>query len=456
MTDNSGSRGAARQRSRARAIGWAVIAAVNLACALGIYLAVDVRVFDGGKAVEPVVPRVIGRFDPWLGWALIPGAKAVSHRLAPPVEYRINSKGLRSDQEHDYRAPDAIRRVVLLGDSNTFGFGVPIEAHFSSRLERLLEPAEIINLGVSAFGIDQELLSLRYEGLRYGPDLVIAYIPHYGDFRHMYRRRFGRGKPCFRYEAGGLQLVGSPVGAPNEPIEAGDEIETDDPHFGPLLQELGNRIVEEMHRVTSAAGASFLLVTKVPSLVDFARDVGMPVLDVRAAMAAPELKLPEGLGHMNAAGNQALAAEIAGFVRRRNLLAASSRPERRSGLHIALRVSAASAAGAATTVRLWLDGEATPPSRPVTAPHQRGEWEWVRFDFGGRALPRRLTIAGAMRGDHGAELAPQLWVSVIEVNGVWLRPGEGRVGGRPGPVRGRLAQSARLEFDLAEAGLASR
>jgi hypothetical protein len=114
-----------------------------------------------------VVPSKVGRFDPNLGWSLEPGSRAVSHRIGE-IEYRVNSKGLRDD-EHAYEKPAGKKRIVIVGDSRTFGFGAPIEKHFTRLLEGYCNDTEVINLGVSGFGVDQELLFLQGEGMNTSP-----------------------------------------------------------------------------------------------------------------------------------------------------------------------------------------------------------------------------------------------------------------------------------------------
>ena len=66
-------------------------------------------------------------------------------------------------------------------------------------------------MGVGGFGVDQELLYLRQEGFRYEPDLVLAYVAHYGDHRHMHTERWGKKKPRFVLIDGELVLKNSPV-----------------------------------------------------------------------------------------------------------------------------------------------------------------------------------------------------------------------------------------------------
>jgi hypothetical protein len=91
------------------------------------------RLFLSDQNPEPVIPRGIGRFNEMLGWSLKPRAEGISNRTGYEITYRINSKGLRDD-ETTYEKPEGTFRIVLLGDSRTFGYGVPIEKHFSTLL----------------------------------------------------------------------------------------------------------------------------------------------------------------------------------------------------------------------------------------------------------------------------------------------------------------------------------
>ena len=155
------------------------------------------RLFLSRPATEPVVPSNIGQFNEKLGWSLKPDSHGTSMRTGSKIEYRINSKGLRDD-ETEYKKPPVTFRIILIGDSSTFGFGVSIEKHFSTLLEGYFKNVEIINMGVSGFGIDQELIFLQLEGFRYEPDLVIAYVPHFGDHRHMHKMRWGKSIPVMQ------------------------------------------------------------------------------------------------------------------------------------------------------------------------------------------------------------------------------------------------------------------
>ena len=311
---------------------------------------------------EPAVPASIGQFDSRLGWSLKPLASAVSRRTGQPVEYRINSQGLRGP-ETSYEKPAGVFRIVLLGDSRTFGFGVPIEQHYSTLLAGYFDKVEVINLGTSGYGVDQELLFLEYEGFRYRPDLVIAYVAHYSNQRHMYTERFGKQKPRFVLKNGGLTLTNSPVPSPTAEAQPGslpkqihrwladqsvvyriivtgalqairgtaptasstpgEEMSEASEAFVREMLELGAAIVFEMHDASARRGAHFVLVTQVPELHQAALRRPLPSLDVTSALANRAFDLPDDLGHVNEAGNGALAWEIAAFLMEKQLIPAA-------------------------------------------------------------------------------------------------------------------------------------
>jgi lysophospholipase L1-like esterase len=92
------------------------------------------------------------------------------------VEVRYNEAGLRDRPI----APKADRewRVLMLGDSLVFGWGVEQERIFSAELEELLaedlqRPVRVINAGVCSYNTVTQLAWLRRDGLGLEPDLVV-------------------------------------------------------------------------------------------------------------------------------------------------------------------------------------------------------------------------------------------------------------------------------------------
>jgi GDSL-like Lipase/Acylhydrolase family len=86
--------------------------------------------------------------------------------------FRTNGQGLRGVREFHFERGKATRMVVL-GDSFTWGYGVNDEDVYVSKLAELLPQMEIINLGVTAYGPSQELEYFKSEGVRYRPDIVV-------------------------------------------------------------------------------------------------------------------------------------------------------------------------------------------------------------------------------------------------------------------------------------------
>ena len=86
--------------------------------------------------------------------------------------FRTNSRGLR-DREHALEKSPSVPRIVVLGDSFTWGYGVNDDEVYPAVMQSLLHGVEVINLGVTAFGTRQEFEYLKLEGLRYQPDTVI-------------------------------------------------------------------------------------------------------------------------------------------------------------------------------------------------------------------------------------------------------------------------------------------
>lgn len=105
-------------------------------------------------------------------YALRPG-------MGPPLS--TNGYGFRGEPV-DVVKPPGVRRIVMLGDSITFGNSVPWTQTFSFVLQQLLNQQagrrefEVLNLGVSGYNTGQELATLRELGLRFSPDLIVLNV----------------------------------------------------------------------------------------------------------------------------------------------------------------------------------------------------------------------------------------------------------------------------------------
>ncbi|ANM31465.1 hypothetical protein ABI59_20675 [Acidobacteria bacterium Mor1] len=121
------------------------------------------------------------RFEPGnpIEYALHPGVQRDQMIEGSGVEwtYRINGSGFRGI---DLLPRDAsTRRVLCIGDSYTFGWGVPEEEAYPAQLHETLRASrpeldsQVYNLGVPGYNTVQEFHLLRQQSERYEPDLVI-------------------------------------------------------------------------------------------------------------------------------------------------------------------------------------------------------------------------------------------------------------------------------------------
>jgi hypothetical protein len=111
------------------------------------------------------------------GWKHLSGAVDYHGYGDPTPEIRINSLGFRDD-EITMDKPENTKRILVLGDSFTFGMGVAHEDIFTEVLEENLNNEdinyEVINAGSIGYTIDNQYLLLKEKGLDLNPDVVIV------------------------------------------------------------------------------------------------------------------------------------------------------------------------------------------------------------------------------------------------------------------------------------------
>lgn len=116
----------------------------------------------------------------------------------------------------DPRKPPT-QRVVTIGDSFTFGYDVADDETYSFYLETSLENSEVLNMGVTAYGIDQAVLKYLQYGSQYKPDVVIlGVLPH--DYLRAGLPFFSYSKPVFKYDeqTGSFQLTNIKTPPPSQ------------------------------------------------------------------------------------------------------------------------------------------------------------------------------------------------------------------------------------------------
>lgn len=123
------------------------------------------------------------RIRPRTAWRVVTNGRGFREEPFAPDRKRSSDGERRADAERgsdDGRGPDAPLRVLALGDSSTFGWGVPAQAAYPARAERLLEQrrrssraAEVYNLGVPGYSSFQGVSLLRHVALDLDPDALL-------------------------------------------------------------------------------------------------------------------------------------------------------------------------------------------------------------------------------------------------------------------------------------------
>ena len=132
-----------------------------------------VRIFDLGPEISPVYKENFTLSE----------NRILQYELVPysgDGEHRINSLGMR-DRERSLAKPPGVTRIAVIGDSIAFGHKAIQTKTLSAFLEDFLNREaigsqtlfEVLNFGVTGYGIEQAMESLRARALRFDPDIAI-------------------------------------------------------------------------------------------------------------------------------------------------------------------------------------------------------------------------------------------------------------------------------------------
>ena len=92
------------------------------------------------------------------------------------TDISINSHGFRG-REYTVAKPPGVYRIVVLGDSITFGNNLPANQNYPSLLENQFNQhgkrVEVLNLGLGGYDTLQEVATLEDTGLKFAPDMVV-------------------------------------------------------------------------------------------------------------------------------------------------------------------------------------------------------------------------------------------------------------------------------------------
>jgi lysophospholipase L1-like esterase len=183
--------------------------------AAGIGLLLSFAALEGGVRV---LAKGLGissymEYDEMLGWTATPDTIR-HHKDAVEgfqARYVINSRGLRGEL-YPVRKVAGVYRVVVLGDSNGFGWGVQEGETFSALLDGFAADVQVVNLSLSGYATDQQYLRFLREGVAFQPDLVVLQLTA-NDFEEI-QHPFANHKPKPQYvltPTGELRLLNVPA-----------------------------------------------------------------------------------------------------------------------------------------------------------------------------------------------------------------------------------------------------
>ncbi|MEM9553015.1 MAG: GDSL-type esterase/lipase family protein [Acidobacteriota bacterium] len=349
-SDASTSAQAPATRRTGRGAEWAARLALVVGSLVLTLLGLEgaLRLLSGSA---PPVDAVSGEDEPFtffghhprLGWDLVPGAVDRHTTGEFDVTIAINAQGLRESRLYDLLPAEGHRRVVVIGDSFTFGHGVEEPESWTARLESSWSGVDIVNLAVTGYGTDQQLLRLEQRGLVLAPDLVVLALFEGNVFRNTRSEYLGYPKPRFVLDAGTLRLVNVPVPEGRVPPRGWQLWRLVGARGVDLAEHLGwgkawpvtEALVRRMKVSTEAAGARLVTVlipknravdgdglrrrlhAETLALIgDLHERAGVPMLDLTPALAAASRDTSSESpyfvadGHWTAAGH-AVAAEAA-------------------------------------------------------------------------------------------------------------------------------------------------
>lgn len=305
------------------------------ATAIALLLAEGVvRVFFP-HARDHVVPSGLFAIDDELGWRLRPGASGVHRSRYFRVTYAINAIGFR-DPERSAAKDPATRRILLLGDSQVFGWGVEEGERFSAGIERREPTLAVWNLGVPGYGLDQQVLA--YERQEQLPaDEALLFVTESTLSRMRVDRLYRKRKPRFTLDASGaLRLERPPAGSATRGellyrvlspfhlpyfVERRLAARQRTPRAARDLDPLVRAVIERAAAVARERGQTLGVLAALPApaaaaLARVCADAGVAFLAIEwpADDEAGALVFGEHDAHWNARAHELVAAQVAPWL----------------------------------------------------------------------------------------------------------------------------------------------
>ena len=145
----------------------ALVIGTFLFCFVALELLLRVAGYGKVEVYEP---------HPTLYWRNKPNQDAFTTINRRP--FHVNSKATRGPEFSEEKSPNTIR-IITLGDSTTFGWGMADDQTWPAKLEQYLQAEikgkeiEVINAGVNSWSYAQMFVYFRDYAIQYDPDFVI-------------------------------------------------------------------------------------------------------------------------------------------------------------------------------------------------------------------------------------------------------------------------------------------
>jgi len=155
--------------------------------------------------------------DPYAGWKNAPNIDKDNVKNHGSI--RTNAQGMRNDEDFPEVSTSGKPRLMIVGDSYSFGHGVSNEQTYAYQLGEIMPDWDVMNLAVSATGTDQNYIMYEQYGEKFSPDVVVLgfYLLDFNRNTFSFR---DYAKPMYvPQEDGSLLLTHSPVPSPKELVD---------------------------------------------------------------------------------------------------------------------------------------------------------------------------------------------------------------------------------------------